>query len=135
LIVLVAEDDSNDALLLELTFAEAGVNTPLHFVRDGIEVMDYLQGVPPFDNRAKHPLPGLLVLDLKMPRADGFQVLAWLRQQPGLSRLMVAVLTGSCWQAEIDRAHALGANFCLNKPLDVRQLTHVVQRMELCLAT
>jgi CheY-like chemotaxis protein len=132
LTILVAEDDPNDALLLELAFAEAGVNTPLHFVRDGIEVMDYLQGVPPFDNRAKHPLPSLLVLDLKMPRVDGFQVLGWLRQQPGLNRLSVAVLTGSCWRAEIDRAYALGANFCLNKPLDVRQLVHVVRRMEVC---
>lgn len=132
LTILVAEDDSNDALLLKLAFAEAWVNRPLHFVRDWIGVMDYLQGVPPFDNRAQHPLPTLLVLDLKMPRVDGFEVLEWLRQQPGLNRLIVAVLSGSCWQADIDRAHALGANFCLTKPLDFRQLVHVFERMEVC---
>jgi CheY-like chemotaxis protein len=106
------------------------VNAHLHFVRDGMEAMNYLRGVPPFDNRAKHPLPNLLLMDLKMPRMDGFRVLAWLRGQPRSDQMTVAVLSGSCWQADTDRAHALGANFFLNKPLDFRQLAGVVERME-----
>ena len=128
--VLVAEDDSNDALLLKLALAKAGVNAPMHFVRDGIEAMDYLRGVPPFDNRDKHPLPNLLVLDLKMPQVGGLEVLAWLRKQPASDEVTVVVLSGSCWQADIDRAYALGAKFCVKKSFDFRQVGDVVNRME-----
>jgi CheY-like chemotaxis protein len=130
LTILVAEDDSNDVLLLELALAKVWVNAHLHFVHDGMEATDYLRGVPPFDSRAKHPLPNLLLMDLKMPRMDGFKLLAWLQGQPRSDQMTVAVLSGSCWQADIDRAHALGANFFLNKPLDFRQLAGVVERME-----
>jgi CheY-like chemotaxis protein len=128
--ILVAEDDSNDVLLLELAFAKVWVNAHLHFVRDGMEAMDYLRGVPPFENRVKHPLPKLLLMDLKMPRMDGFGVLAWLRGQPCSDQMAVAVLSGSCWQADIKRALGLGANFFLTKPLDGRQLVGMVEWME-----
>ncbi|HWV99659.1 MAG TPA: response regulator [Candidatus Acidoferrum sp.] len=129
LTILVAEDDSSDALLLKLAFSEAEVIVPMNFVRDGMEAMDYLRGVPPFDDRAKYPLPDLLVLDLKMPRMDGFEVLTWLRQQPGSERITVAVLSGTTWPADIQRAYALGADFCLNKLFGFRQLVNVVERM------
>lgn len=127
LAILAVEDDANDALLLKLAFAKAGVTAPIHFVGDGIEALDYLRGAPPFGERAEHPPPNLLVLDLKMPRADGFEVLAWIRQRPGRERMTIAVLTGSCSQADIERAYGLGANFCLNKRLDFRQLVDVAK--------
>src|SRR6185436_18985237 len=93
--VLVAEDDPSDAFLLQRAFAASGVPAVLHFVRDGQEAIDYLGGEANYANREAHPLPDLLLLDLKMPRLNGFDVLAWLRQQPGLRRLPVTVLTSS----------------------------------------
>lgn len=129
LTILVAEDDSKDALPLKLAFAQAGVNAPVHFVRDGVQAIDELLGVPPLDNRAKHPLPNLLVLDWKMPGVDGFEVLAWLRQEPASDRITVAMLSGSCLQAALHRAYALGANFWVAKPFDFDQLIAAVERL------
>jgi CheY-like chemotaxis protein len=128
--ILVAEDDARDALLLKVALDQAELTVPVNFVSDGVEVMNYLRGVPPFDDRATYPLPDLLVLDLKMPRMDGFEVLTWLRQQPGSERITVAVLSGTTWPADIQRAYALGADFCLNKLFGFRQLVDVVVRME-----
>ncbi|HWW01478.1 MAG TPA: response regulator [Candidatus Acidoferrum sp.] len=130
LTILVAEDNATQALMLKVAFDQAELTVPTHFVRDGMEALNYLRGVPPFDNRAKHPLPDLLVLDLKMPRMDGFEVLTWLRQQPGSQRITVVVLSGTTWPADIQRAYALGADFCLNKLFGFRQLVDVVERME-----
>ena len=130
LTILVAEDDPNDALLLKLAFGQAGVNAWPHFVGDGKEAIDYLRGEPPFNDRVRHPWPDLLVLDLKMPRTSGFEVLEWLRQCPDLKPLGVLVLSGSHCQADIDRAYALGANFYCTKPLDFKQLVSVAEGLE-----
>lgn len=130
LTILVAEDDRNDVLLLKLAFSQAGVNALPHFVSDGKEAIDYLRGEPPFNDRVRHPWPDLLVLDLKMPRTAGFEVLEWLRQQPNLNPLSVLVLSGSQWQADIDRAYALGANFYRTKPLDFKQLVIVGESLK-----
>src|SRR5207248_11387786 len=78
----------------------------------------YLKGDGKYGNRDEHPLPDLLLLDLKMPRMDGFQVLQWLRQQPGLSSLRVVVLTSSEDLRDVNTAYQLGANSFLVKPLE-----------------
>src|SRR5882724_10527721 len=108
--ILVAEDLPEDAEILRLAFLSAGVNVPLHFVKDGVEAIEYLKGEQHFGDRSKHPLPTLLLLDLKMPRLDGFDVLDWLRLQPGLRRLLVVVLTSSDMPDDVNRAYELGAN-------------------------
>src|SRR6266568_6542022 len=82
--ILVAEDMQDDVVLLKHAFQKAGVGVALHFVTDGQEAVDYLNGAERYANRAEHPLPTLLLLDLNMPRLNGFDVLEWLRQQPGL---------------------------------------------------
>ena len=92
------------------------MSLPLHFVRDGEETMSYLKGAEPFGNRNEHPLPKVLLLDLKMPLRDGFEVLEWVRSQPGLRRMVVVVFTSSDLVSDVRRAFDLGANSYLVKP-------------------
>ena len=128
--VLVAEDDPTDAFFLERTFSKMGVPVVLHFVRDGQEVVDYLRGELSFADRRVHPLPDLLLLDLKMPRLDGFDVLKWLRQQPVLKRLPVVIFTSSGQADDINRAYDLGANSYLVKPHAMDDLAGLVERFK-----
>src|SRR5215470_13170805 len=94
-VILLAEDREDDILLVRRSFARAYISNPLQVVRDGVEVISYLEGEGKFANRDEYPLPDLLLLDLKMPRMDGFEVLKWIRTQAGLSTLRVVVLTSS----------------------------------------
>jgi len=128
--VLIAEDDPSDVFLLQRAFTAAGVPAALHFVRDGQEAIDYLGGEASFADRASYPLPDLMLLDLKMPRLNGFDVLEWLRKQPGLRRLLVTILTSSDQARDIDRAYDLGANSYLLKPHGTHELSELVMRLQ-----
>jgi len=131
--ILVVEDNSDDVLFLELAFGKIGLGGSVHFVGSGAEAMDYLLGIPPFEDRARYPFPNLFLVDLKMPGMDGFQLLAWLRRPPFMdNRLKVAAMSGSSRQQDFERARGMGAGFCLNKSLDLHEmtdaLTEVIQR-------
>jgi CheY-like chemotaxis protein len=115
-VILVAEDREDDIYLILRAFERAQVLNPIHVVRDGEEAITYLKGEGKFANRAEYPLPELLLLDLKMPRADGFEVLRWVRAQPELKALRVIVLTSSEDIRDVNRAYELGANSFLVKP-------------------
>src|SRR5262245_19143672 len=129
--ILVAEDNPDDAFLLKRAFAQAGINVRLDFVQDGEQVIHYLKGENGYSDRNAHPFPSLLLLDLKMPRLDGFDVLNWLRQQRGgLRRLLVTVLTSSDQPSDVDRAYDLGANSYLIKPTISDNLIEVVERIQ-----
>ena len=117
-IILLAEDREDDVLLIRKAFKKAFLTNPLYVVRDGAEAIDYLEGVGRYANRQEFPLPDLLLLDLKMPKVDGFEVLQWLRQQPGFNLLRVVVLTSSDHVNDVNRAYQLGANSFMVKPLD-----------------
>ena len=117
-IILLAEDREDDVLLIRKAFKKAFLSNPLYDVRDGVEAIDYLEGVGRFANRQEFPLPDLLLLDLKMPKVDGFEVLQWLRKQSGFSSLRVVVLTSSDHINDVNRAYQLGANSFMVKPLD-----------------
>jgi CheY-like chemotaxis protein len=112
---LLAEDSENDVFLMQRAFQSAGVQNPLFVVRDGDEVLKFLNGEGRFD-RANHPLPLVVLLDLNLPRKSGFEVLSWIRSQPTLKRLVVIILTASSRASDADRAYDLGANFYLTKP-------------------
>jgi CheY-like chemotaxis protein len=128
--VLVAEDDHSDAVLLELAFKKAGMQVDLRFVRDGQEVIDYLSGQGKFQEPAMNSMPVLLLLDLKMPRMNGFDVLRWVRQQPGLKRLVVIIFSSSDLGADINQAYDLGANSYVVKPGDFGELSEVARNLE-----
>jgi CheY-like chemotaxis protein len=127
--VLMAEDDDNEAFFLQRAFTHEKVSNPLRRVRDGVEAVEYLRGEGPYADREKHPLPDLLLLDLKMPRKNGFEVLEWVRQQPGLKRLPIVVLTSSMQDLDINRAYELGANTYLVKPANYEALVELVRTL------
>jgi len=129
--ILLVEDDSNDVLLIQRAFRKANLANPLQVVRDGEDAIAYLAGQAPYTNREHYPLPVLLLLDLKLPRKSGFEVLAWLRQQPGLKRLPVVVLTSSSRTADINQAYELGANSYLVKPVAFDALLDMVRTLNL----
>jgi len=117
-VILLAEDDEADILLIRNVFKEIGILNPLHVVRDGDEAIAYLKGEGQYANRAEYPLPSLLLLDLKMPRTNGFEVLQWIRSEPTLRTLRVIVLTSSEQINDVNEAYHLGANSFLVKPRD-----------------
>jgi CheY-like chemotaxis protein len=129
-IILVAEDVADDALLLGLAFEAAGVNARLDFVSDGNEVIDYLSCAGRFADRKGCPLPVLLLLDLKMPRVGGFDVIKWVRMQPELRRLVIVVLSSSPLLSDVNRAYDLGANSYLEKPLGAKNLLGMIETLD-----
>ena len=116
--------------MLKRAFEKVGLPTTLHFVSDGQEVIDYLLGAGQFADRALHPLPDLLLLDLKMPRVDGFQVLSWVRQQPGLKRVPAVIFSSSGEEEDVNQAYDLGANSYLMKPHESEELLGIVEKLK-----
>jgi CheY-like chemotaxis protein len=128
--ILLVEDDPNDVLLLERAFRRAGVAYPLSIVNDGDQALDFLLGSGKYQDRLKFPLPDLVLLDLKLPRRSGHEVLRWLRNQPGLRRLPVIVLTSSKESRDVSEAYDEGANSYLVKPPTVELLIQMVAQLE-----
>jgi CheY-like chemotaxis protein len=126
-IILIVDDSENDALLVRTVFGRAGFTRPLQFVRDGVEAVAYLAGDGSYSDRARFPLPAAVLLDLNMPRKNGFEVLGWIRQQAELKRLCVFVLSASNRPEDIRRAYDLGANSYLVKPGNLDGLMHLAR--------
>jgi CheY-like chemotaxis protein len=129
--ILLVEDSPDDVLLVQRAFRKVGATSPMHVVPDGEQAMAYLAGIGVYADRDRHPLPSLVLLDLKLPRRSGFEVLEWVRRQPGLRRLPVVVLTGSDEAADVDRAADLGANSYLVKPVGFDPLLEIVRNLRL----
>lgn len=126
LVILAAEDDPNDLELLRHVVSDNGVEVDFQSAHDGEQVLSYLQGEGGFGNRLLHPLPDIVVLDLKMPRMNGFEVLEWLRQRRGLSRIPVIVLSGSGLETDVEEAYRLGANTYFTKPGQLAELRQIM---------
>ena len=126
-IMLLVEDDPNDILLIQRAFAKACLVNPLKVVRDGEEALNYLAGSGDFSDRGRFPLPSLILLDLKLPRKSGLEILQWLRQQPALKHIPVIVLTSSKESSDVSRAYDLGANSYLVKPVGFEGLLELVK--------
>lgn len=128
-VLLVAEDNVLDAMLMERLVERCGALFRMIHVEHGEAAIDYLAGRGAFADRNKHPLPQLLLLDLKMPRKDGFAVLRWRRETPALARLPIVVFSSSNLQTDISQAYALGANSYVVKPTDPVRLERMVRAL------
>ncbi len=115
--ILLVEDDPNDQLLIRRALAKSRLLNPLHVVDDGDAAVEYLEGRGRFADRQAHPVPALVLLDLKLPRRSGIEVLTWLRAQPSLRRTPVVILTSSKDSDDLNRAYDAGANSYLVKPV------------------
>lgn len=124
--VLAADDNPDDIRLLEFAWQRSGVSVPLRCLGSGEEAITYLSGKGAYANRDEHPLPRLLLLDLKMPRRDGFEVLQFIRGSETLRCLPVVMFTASLHQHDVRRAFELGANAFLVKPVELQKLIELV---------
>ncbi|BAY45420.1 two-component response regulator [Scytonema sp. HK-05] len=130
--ILLVEDDPNDILLTQRAFRKANLtNASLQVVTDGDSAVAYLSGEGEYSDRDRYPLPVVILLDIKLPRRSGHEVLAWLKHQPELKRLLVVVLTSSNQRSDVDQAYDLGANSYLLKPIGLAALVQVVQALNL----
>lgn len=129
-VILVAEDNEDDYLLLQRAIRNAMFKSPIHHVDDGEKAILYLSGEPPYCDRSQYPVPMLVLLDLKLPRKSGFEVMEWVRSQQGLRRLPIVILTSSDQDKDIRRAYDLGANSYLVKPGSFEQLVKLTQMIE-----
>jgi two-component system response regulator len=128
-LALLADDSEDDALLLELAFQRLERFRLVRGAMDGRQTIAYLRGEGEFSDRSKHPFPHLLLLDLRMPRGDGFDVLRWLRDQ-SFSQLLVVVLSGSAYEADRRKALRMGADYFLTKPLRFDQQVETLRELE-----
>jgi CheY-like chemotaxis protein len=126
-LILLVEDNEDHVFLLEHAFQRAEVTNPLHVATTGEDAIAYLGGTEPYADWNKFHLPTLVLLDLKLPGCDGFHVLKWIRQHPGLKALRVAMLTSSDLDQEIKLAYELGVNAFLTKPVDLDRLIYIVK--------
>lgn len=125
--ILIADDDADDRMLIEDAFEESRLSNPLHFVEDGEQLLAFLRREPPFEDMQKMPLPGLIILDLNMPKMDGRTALAHLKKDPALQRIPVIVLTTSQAEEDILKTYGLGVSSFISKPVTFDGLVEVVQ--------
>jgi len=127
IIILMADDDSDDRMLVKDAFDESRLNNDLHFVEDGEQLLDYLYRRGKFAELKGQPYPGLILLDLNMPKKDGREALAEIKKDPELRRIPVVILTTSRAEEDILRTYDLGANSFITKPVTFESLVQVVQ--------
>ena len=126
--VLLVEDDLNDIFLVKRAFKMARLPEPLHVVTDGQEAINYLKGEGKYANRQGYPIPKLIVMDIKMPRRTGFEVLEWVKGDGRpLRRIPIVIVSSSDNPDDINRAYELGANAYMVKPVNFKAVEHMFE--------
>jgi CheY-like chemotaxis protein len=127
--ILIADDDPDFVMLLQAAFEEAHADNPIHVVECSSQAEKYLKNEPPYEDRARFPIPGLILLDLRLPPSDAISLLHWIRQQPWLDGLPVVILTGSEFPNQEEVAHHSGANGYFIKPFQFSKLVGLAQQL------
>jgi CheY-like chemotaxis protein len=128
-VILLAEDRGDDVLLIRRALAAANVNNPLIVLPDGEEAVSYLDGRGEYADRQKFPLPDIILLDLKMPKMDGFDVLRAIKARPQLHHIRIIVLTSSEDIFDVNKAYELGASSFLVKPLEFENFAGLMRTL------
>lgn len=129
--ILVADDDADDRLLAREALREARLMNELDFVEDGEELMDYLFARGKYAGRKEMPLPGLILLDLNMPKKDGREALKEIKADPKLKQIPIAVLTTSRAEEDIYRSYDLGVDAFISKPISLEGMVEVIKTLSL----
>lgn len=129
--VLLVEDNDDDIFFMRRAFRNAAIANPVIVLQDGQSAIDYLSGDGVYADRDQHPMPGLMLLDIKLPLRTGFEVLHWIRTDPRMRSLIVVVLTSSNETIDIDAAYRLGANSYLVKPPSPGSLLELMKNLKL----
>lgn len=125
--ILVAEDDRNDAFMLQRTLKKVGIMNPVHLVEDGEQALSYLRGDGKYKDRTRFPFPGVIITDLKMPKVNGFEVLKWLKRHPECGVIPTIVLSASGLEQDVVRAYQDGANCYLQKSSSNEEFTRILK--------
>jgi CheY-like chemotaxis protein len=129
ILILVADDDPEDCLLVRDALEESRLANELHFVGDGEQLLDYLNRRGAYADPVPAPRPGLVLLDLNMPKMDGREALAEIKNDPNLRQIPVVVLTTSAAEEDIFRSYDLGVNSYITKPVTFESLVRVMQAL------
>lgn len=129
IVILMADDDADDRLLTQDAMTDARVINDLHFVTNGEELMDYLYRRGRYADMATSPRPGLILLDLNMPKKDGREALQEIKADPNLRRIPVVILTTSEAEEDVYRSYDLGANSFITKPVTFESLVELMRVM------
>jgi CheY-like chemotaxis protein len=125
--VLHVEDNEDDRFFLKRAFAAAGIQNTIHFVNDGQMAIDYLSFKGPYADREQYAVPCLVILDLKMPKLHGFEVLKWIRSHKEFKNIVVIILSSSPLRNDVDTAYELGVNSFVVKPLTAEQMNNIAR--------
>ena len=127
--ILIADDDPDDCLMIREAFRECRLDTPLYFVHDGEMLLDYLRRTPPYQDAQQHPWPGLILLDLNMPRMDGREALQAIKQDPKLRSIPVVIFSTSSSADDILHSYQMGSNAFISKPSSFSNLVSVIRSL------
>jgi CheY-like chemotaxis protein len=127
--VLLVDDNENDVLLMRHAFAAGDFQFPVNEVTGGEQAISYLKGEGVYSDRGKYPVPAMIILDLNMPRVNGFDVLTWIQSQSELGNIRVVVTTTSAEAKDIARAHGLGATCYIVKPMSLHDLGEMMRTL------
>lgn len=125
--ILLVEDEENDATLLKMAFTKNGIPNPVQWAKDGVEAIAYLNGEGEYADRERHPFPEVLILDLKMPRMSGLELLEWIRHHPEFRVIPTIIMSSSRQDPDIEKAYNLGANTYMIKPTSFNELAKMVK--------
>jgi CheY-like chemotaxis protein len=127
--ILIADDDNDDRMLIKEALIESRLTNGLHFVEDGEQLMDYLLNKGAFADKEKYPLPGLILLDLNMPRKDGREALKEIKENARLRSIPVIILTTSKAEEDILKTYNLGVNSFITKPVSFAALVEIMKTL------